>query len=209
MMNEALKERQISDENLAKNARADAHELNNLLVQPVGSTNQRRQNADTNAAAEIPVYLGVLIGTVANVVHNNGIKNIFVDFPGNPSSSPIIAKTVLDIQASHQRQEVTLMFDGGDLDSPIIMGVIQKHESSTKESIASNNLHSGEIADGNIDVELDGETLTFKAKDQIKLECGKASITLTKSGKIILRGEYVMSRSTGVNSIKGGSIQLN
>ena len=41
------------------------------------------------------------------------------------------------------------------------------------------------------------------------LRCGKASITLTKAGKVLIEGSYVLSRSTGVNRIKGGSVQLN
>ncbi|MEW5071937.1 hypothetical protein AB1P14_09365, partial [Pseudomonas aeruginosa] len=38
---------------------------------------------------------------------------------------------------------------------------------------------------------------------------GKASITLTRAGKVIIRGAYLSSRSTGVNRIKGGSVQIN
>ena len=56
---------------------------------------------------------------------------------------------------------------------------------------------------------MDGERLIFRANEEIVLRCGKASITLTKAGKIILRGAYVLSRSSGVNRIKGGSVQIN
>ena len=35
------------------------------------------------------------------------------------------------------------------------------------------------------------------------------SITLTGAGKVLIRGAYVLSRSSGVNKIKGGSVQLN
>jgi hypothetical protein len=41
------------------------------------------------------------------------------------------------------------------------------------------------------------------------LRCGQASVTLTKAGKVLIRGTYVSSRSSGVNRIKGGSVQLN
>ena len=37
----------------------------------------------------------------------------------------------------------------------------------------------------------------------------KASITLTSAGKILLRGAYILNRSSGVNRIKGGSVQIN
>lgn len=51
--------------------------------------------------------------------------------------------------------------------------------------------------------------LEITAEREIVLRCGKASITLTREGKIILRGTYISSRSSGVNRIKGGSVQLN
>ena len=38
---------------------------------------------------------------------------------------------------------------------------------------------------------------------------GIGRITLTKAGKVLIEGSYVLSRSTGVNRIKGGSVQLN
>ncbi|MGV8750478.1 DUF6484 domain-containing protein, partial [Pseudomonas aeruginosa] len=56
---------------------------------------------------------------------------------------------------------------------------------------------------------LDGERLEFSAEREIVLRCGKASITLTRAGKVIIHGAYLSSRSTGVNRIKGGSVQIN
>lgn len=55
----------------------------------------------------------------------------------------------------------------------------------------------------------DGERLEFTAEREIVLRCGKASVTLTRSGRIILRGTDILSRSSGPNRIRGGSIQLN
>lgn len=51
--------------------------------------------------------------------------------------------------------------------------------------------------------------MIVSAKEQLVLRCGKASITLTKAGKVLIKGSYVLSRSSGVNRIKGGSVQLN
>jgi hypothetical protein len=53
------------------------------------------------------------------------------------------------------------------------------------------------------------ERIELVAEREIVLRCGEASITLTRAGKIILRGTYVLSRSSGVNKIKGESIQIN
>jgi hypothetical protein len=54
-----------------------------------------------------------------------------------------------------------------------------------------------------------GERLVIKADREIVLQCGSASITLTRSGKIVIRGEYVVTRAAGVNRILGGSVQIN
>ncbi len=60
-----------------------------------------------------------------------------------------------------------------------------------------------------LDVTIDGRRTVITAGDEIVLRCGKSSITLTKAGKILIRGAYVSSRSSGVNRIKGGSVQIN
>jgi hypothetical protein len=56
---------------------------------------------------------------------------------------------------------------------------------------------------------IDGKRVTFDAREEIVLRCGKASITLTKAGKVLIRGAYLLNRSSGVNRIKGGSVQIN
>lgn len=56
---------------------------------------------------------------------------------------------------------------------------------------------------------LDTERRVISADREVVLQCGKASITLTRAGKVIIRGEYVLTRSAGVNRIKGASVQIN
>ena len=58
-------------------------------------------------------------------------------------------------------------------------------------------------------VVIDGEQLTVTADREIVLRCGEASITLTRAGKVIIRGAYVVSRSSGANRIKGACVQIN
>ena len=58
-------------------------------------------------------------------------------------------------------------------------------------------------------MQIDGDRLTLSAEREIVLKCGKSSITLTRAGKVILKGAYVSTHSTGVNRLKGGSVQIN
>lgn len=60
-----------------------------------------------------------------------------------------------------------------------------------------------------LSVSIDGDAVVLAAEREIVLRCGKASLTLTREGHVVLRGEYVLSRATGVNRIKGGSVQIN
>jgi len=92
--------------------------------------------------------------------------------------------------------EVALLFENGDPLLPMVIGRIQNPEHKAQES-------------PRVSADVDGERLILKGDREIVLKCGKASITLTRSGKIILRGNYLLSRSSGVNRIKGGSVQIN
>ncbi len=53
------------------------------------------------------------------------------------------------------------------------------------------------------------EELVLSAKRKLTLRCGKSSITLHPNGKIVLRGEYILSDAEGTNRINGGRIELN
>ncbi len=60
-----------------------------------------------------------------------------------------------------------------------------------------------------VEVETDGRKVVVSAQRELVLRCGSASITLTAAGKILIRGAYVLTRSSGVNRIQGGSVQIN
>ena len=96
------------------------------------------------------------------------------------------------------------MFEEGDPDRPLVLGLL---EPAPRERSSPEQQDEKENAPFNL--ELDGESLTLTAKKQITLRCGKASVTLTRAGKVIIRGAYLLNRSSGVNRIKGGSVQIN
>jgi uncharacterized protein (DUF2345 family) len=58
-------------------------------------------------------------------------------------------------------------------------------------------------------VQADDERVTIEAGREIVLRCGDAAITLTRAGKVIIKGSYVVSRSTGYNKIKGAAVDIN
>ncbi len=136
-----------------------------------------------------PIY-GALIGTLAGIGPNG---EPIVDFPGN-RKGPTTAIASTGFEARDVGSGATLLFEGGDPLKPILMGIVRE---------------AGAPAEKPVTLELDGERLVFSAKKEIVLKCGKASITLTKAGKVLIRGSYLSNRSSGVNRIKGGSVQIN
>jgi hypothetical protein len=119
-----------------------------------------------------------------------------VDFCGNPSGQQLMAVTVVPVQAEDVGREIVLLFEDGDPNRPLLVGFVQ-------------TTVPRDIAQKEVGILVDGRRLTVAAEHEIVLECGEASITLTRAGKILIKGTYVLSRSTGVNRIKGGSVQLN
>ena len=152
---------------------------------------------DQTASTSVPDCIsGIVTATLAGMTDDG--RTPLVMYAGQPGTAAIAAKTTIDLHAGHIGGQVVLMFDGGDPGRPIVLGRVRGTDDRSVRQESSP-----------IDVEADGERMIVTAKDQLVLKCGKASITLTRAGKILISGAYVLSHSTGANRIKGGSIQLN
>ena len=64
-------------------------------------------------------------------------------------------------------------------------------------------------AEGALEAQVDGIRVRIHARYEVVLECGKASITLRRNGRVIIRGTYVETRSQGTNRIRGGQVRIN
>lgn len=53
------------------------------------------------------------------------------------------------------------------------------------------------------------EEIILTAQKKITLQCGQSSITLHPNGKIVLRGQYILSAAEGTNRMVGGQIEIN
>ncbi len=138
---------------------------------------------------------GSLIGTL--VGFKDDAATPLVTYHGQPGTAAISARATLELSGAHIGREAVLLFEGGDPYLPIIVGCLHGSEQALLD------------VRGKVELEVDGERLVVSAKEQVVLRCGKASITLTRAGKVLISGTYLSSRSTGTNRIKGGSIQLN
>ncbi|MBI3380502.1 MAG: hypothetical protein HY019_00720 [Aquabacterium sp.] len=115
----------------------------------------------------------------------------------------LVARAATPLRHGMVGHEVVVCFENGDPRKPIIMGVLQL--GPLQETPAVQNTQD---APG-LQVLADGERHTIQAEREIVLRCGDASITLTRAGKVIIQGNYILSRSTGYNKIKGAAIDIN
>lgn len=149
---------------------------------------------------------GIRIGHIHGF---NEEGQLLVEFPGN-IAGPLPARFAESLKQKLQQrsrpadEKVLIVFEDDDPCLPIIIDII----CDDIEMPEKTNDIALRIAETD-DVYVDGQRVTFEAREQIELRCGKASITLTRTGKVLIRGAYLLSRSSGVNRIKGGSVQLN
>jgi len=135
---------------------------------------------------------GVVVGVLCGFGEE---KEVLVNFPENQSGHLVKARSTIVLNSTDVGKEVVLAFECGLPAKPIVIGCIQPQ-----------SVH-GPVTP--VEIKVDGQQLTFAAEKEIVLRCGKASITLTRAGKVLINGEYLLSRSSGVNRIKGGSVQIN
>lgn len=152
---------------------------------------------------------------IADIIGLNDIGRPLVSWIAN-HPTPQEAMTTVPINSNMIGRQVAILFNNGDQTKPVIVGVIQNPlldllETQPEDSDNSNNDSQLDTGPDNSQQEIyaDGKKVLIEASEEIVLKCGASSITLSKSGKIIIRGKYLMNRSSGVNRILGGSVQIN
>ena len=160
----------------------------------------------------------IILGTITSI---DVLGQPMVDYPLNPEKGALKAITPLVLTSQQVSRQVALLFNHGDLSQPFVIGLVH----SPLQAMLDNFQQDQETSFGNTtsqdtqvelaanlgtdDVSVDGNKITFEAQDEMVFKCGKSSITLTKSGKVLIRGKYLLNRSSGVNRIMGGSVQVN
>lgn len=123
-----------------------------------------------------------------------------VDFPGNLKACAVPARSCVDLDYSEVGREVVLMFDGGDFTRPLLMGCLRDPAAQLSPPVP--------VPPAN-PVAVEGNVVRMSAIDTLSLRCGKASVTLTRDGSVLIGGNYVETRASGTNRIQGGSVRIN
>ena len=140
---------------------------------------------------------GVVVGHVV-AVDNDGEP--FVEYPGSPDEAYRALSTVA-IESGDVGRDVAICFVRGIPSRPVIIGFMWEPDLERESAPASESQK--------LRVESGEDYVVVEADKELTLRCGKSSITLTRAGKVLIRGKYISSRSAGVNRVKGGSVQIN
>ena len=149
---------------------------------------RRGSKSPTPAAAPAPTALPEIVIGIVRALDSTGAP--LVDFPGNAAGAPVRAMAAGTPDAAIIGRSVALAFLGGDPAVPLVLGLVTGGGASPL-------------------VEVERDRVVIEARQEIVLRCGKASITLTRAGKVLVRGAYVSSRSSGMQRITGASVHIN
>lgn len=169
-----------------------------LKFAPKGRSS-RRVRSQRRSTKDVLADGAIVIGRLAGL---DPAGAPLVDHPLNASGSPLPSRTTVFLGPDRVGHDLALGFEGGDPAKPIVLGVIYRPDASAGE-------RPDRRTDKAAEVKVDGERVLLSAEKEIVLRCGDASLTLTRAGKVLIRGEYILTRSSGVNRIKGGSVQIN
>jgi hypothetical protein len=112
----------------------------------------------------------------------------------------VAARSVIAMTQAMVGAEVLLTLHDGDPQRPIILGVMHDGRRALESPVEGGQRP---------DIRIDDERVLISAEREVVLRCGDASITLTRAGKVLIEGNFILSRSTGYNKIKGAAIDIN
>jgi len=136
---------------------------------------------------------GLFIGKLLSLAEDG---MAVIGLPAADGVMVVTARASASIRSEHVGAQVVVLVEPGAADRSVVIGVVQNgapRPSTTRP----------------VEVSMDVASLEIAARDRIVLRCGKASITLTRDGKVLVRGTKVLNRASGVNRILGGSVQIN
>jgi hypothetical protein len=129
---------------------------------------------------------------LGRIVATDGLR-VMVEFDGGSGATlarlAIAADAARIQEAAAKGALAVLAFEIGDLRTPIVLGLVWPPA-------------------GPAPVE-DRKRVLIEAEHELVLQCGKASVTLRKNGRVVIRGTHVESDSEGTNRIKGGQVRIN
>lgn len=147
------------------------------------------------ALPSVEVAPSLCFGTVARWDEQGCLVNL----SGAACNEPVPARVAAAVSprraSSWVGREVVLLVDPTRSALPVVLGVLQPL--------------ACEAVEEPVQVVVDGQRIELEARDELVLRCGRASVTLRRNGRVVVRGAYVETCSEGINRVKGGSVKIN
>src|SRR5215472_14336429 len=110
----------------------------------------------------------VVIGQIVGI-GPDGVP--LVDYPENPAGEPVPAMATARYDRESAGRDVALMFISGDLARPLAIGLVARPAGKDGVDASAPPSEADELP----------ECLTLAAKREIVLQCGRATIVLTRA----------------------------
>jgi len=163
----------------------------------------RRPASGTRVALEPSPVFNPFVPTVGRLHGFDLLEQPLVSQLNVLPGEVLAARSTVPLRRAQVGHEVLLAFTNGDARAPVILGVIEARP------LQPDTVFAGAGDAHKTAVQVDDQRQLIEAEREVVLRCGEASITLTRAGKVIIKGNYILSRSTGYNKIKGAAIDIN
>ena len=183
----------------SREAKSRRIEVSDKLIQMHKSMEDEAGPSAMEGARSMRNKGGMATGRIHAVAEDG---TILVSIPSG-NRPPCKSGTLVAISQEDVGREVVLAFTPERGDNPVILGMVT--ERSQPGPKARIDMDRSEVNDFRID----GQTVHLTAAKEILLECGQGSIRLRRDGKIIIKGLQIVSRSKGVNKIRGAAVSIN
>ncbi len=143
---------------------------------------------------------GVLEAVIDGVAADGRPVVVWEDGPpqGAPAT-PIWTPTVIDWSACGGIRALVAFMEG-DQEQPVLLGLLDAPPADALRAPAPGASPRAEESP---------RILRIEGQEEVVIECGKSKIQLRADGTVVVLGERILSRSKGVNRIKGGAVQIN
>lgn len=150
---------------------------------------------------------GVVVARYAGI---DALRRPMVWDTEGAGAAPRVARCLSALSADTPLGTPVLVLSGQAGEPPVILGVVADSlpaapaaEAATPSTLA--DMHAGQVSS----CTADGQRLVFEAGRELVLKCGKGSITLHASGRVVIKGTDLVSRAQGANKIRGATVSIN
>jgi hypothetical protein len=161
--------------------------------------------AESRAAESRHAIHGPLVGTIAEVTQDG---KPLVLFEG--ATTPVVARIgapvdPVDTEGVGAGTCVILIFERGDRQLPIIIGIVRDSFSTSVLSPPLAKNPTGCTSS----FELNGRRVVLEGKEEVILRCGLGSLTIRADGQVVIKGTRLMSKASETNKVRGSSVFIN